>query len=116
MTLTADDLNRTLADERHLGWGYQCCLDIESATTRARLERAVVAVANEQQLDYERLFRWSNSKWGRWLYDGVRGCGEPPTRATVRRYLNERSVAEACDVMNDSDGTATLIVYEGSPS
>lgn len=60
---------------------------------RARIERALVAVANELQLSLDELRVWSASKWVRWLCDGVKGRNEPPTRETLRRYLNEEIVA-----------------------
>lgn len=88
--LTVEDLHRTLEDERHLGYGYATVgLIIESESRRNRLDRAIVAVANELELSYEQLFDWSNSKYGRWLADGVYGRDESPSRATVRsHYLN----------------------------
>jgi hypothetical protein len=97
MNLSTEDLQRTLSDERHLGWGYACCGDIESESTKERLDRAVVAVANDLGLDYEVLFHWSNSKYGRWLADGIIGCGESATRATVRRYLNPDAITAATE-------------------
>lgn len=90
-SLTVTDLRQTLADERHLGFGYACCSDLPE-TTRERLDRAVVAVANELHLSPEDLFHWSNSKYGRWLYDAVQGNDKPPTRATVRDLLNPEAV------------------------
>lgn len=93
--LTVRDLNRTLADPRHLGFGYASTTTYGlTGARRDRLDRAVVAVANELGLDYEALFAWSNSKFGRWLADDVYGCGAPPTRTTVRKLLNRRAIAE----------------------
>ena len=89
--LTLTDLHQTLADDRHLGWGYACCQDL-GATTLARLDKAIIAVANEMSLDYEDLFHWSNSKHGRWLFDSVYGNSNPPTRATVRILLNPQTI------------------------
>lgn len=91
--LTVQDLHRTLNDERHLGWGYACCATQLAGDKLERLDRAIVAVANELGLGYEELFAWSNSKHGRWLADNVYGCSEPPTQATVRRLLNRAAVA-----------------------
>lgn len=91
--LTTDDLERTLADDRHLGFGYACTLDIASSSKRVSLDRAIVAVANELGLDYEQLFDWSNSKYGRWLADAVVGRGAKPNRETVRYFLNEDALA-----------------------
>lgn len=91
------DLQMALEDDRHLGFGYATADVIGSASRRRSLDRAVVAVANEVGLDSETLFHWTNSKWGRWLVDGVHGRNEPPTRATVRAYLNPSAVAEALD-------------------
>jgi hypothetical protein len=85
--LTVADLHATLADERHLGWGYACTSDITSTYKRAALDRAIVGVANEEGLTAEELFQWSNSKWGRWLTDDIIGRDGQPSRATVRRYI-----------------------------
>jgi hypothetical protein len=90
--LTVDDLHATLADERHLGFGYACC-DVLPPGKRERLDRAIVAVANQLELDRETLFHWSNSKHGRWLADAAYGRDEPATRATVRTLLNPEAVA-----------------------
>ncbi len=94
--LTVQDLHETLADERHLGFGYACCRDLPEATAD-RLDRAIVAVANEMELDRETLFHWSNSKYGRWLYDAVYGREEPPTQKTVRGLLNEAAIRRATE-------------------
>jgi hypothetical protein len=91
--LTTADLEATLDDGRHLGFGYACSRDL-AARTRARLDRAVVAVANELGLDAEQLFQWANSKGGRWLTDAVAGRDEAATRATVRKYLSADFVRE----------------------
>jgi hypothetical protein len=97
MTLTVDDLRATLEDERHQGWGYACC-DALPYGTRGRLDRAVVEVANELGLTADDLLAWSNSKYGRWLYDAVYGTGREPNRETVRELLSlkalERLAAE----------------------
>lgn len=90
-TLSVEDLHRTLEDERHLGFGYACC-DVVTGSRAGRLDSAIVYVANELGLSYEDLFHWSNSKYGRWLADGVYGRDESPTRATVRHYLNPEAV------------------------
>ena len=97
MTLTVDDLHRTLEDDRHLGWGYAEVAEYVHGRRREQLDRAIVAVANEQGLDYEILFHWSNSKHGRWLSDAVHGCNAPPTRATVRGLLNPSTIAASLD-------------------
>lgn len=94
--LTVADLHATLEDERHLGWGYACTRDLGESVV-ARLDRNVVHVANELGLDYERLFHWANSKYGRWLTDGLWGRAERPTRETVRVYLNGDAVAKAME-------------------
>ena len=83
--LTVADLDATLADERHLGWGYASAGHFGDSK-RARLDRAVVAVANELGLDYEGLFMWSNSKLARWCADEMHG--RSPSREAVRHYLN----------------------------
>jgi hypothetical protein len=90
--LTIEDLHQTLCDDRHLGYGYACCTDIESTSKRLRLDKSIVAVANELGLDYETLFHWSNSKNGRYLADGILGCNESPSRENVRHYLNPTAV------------------------
>ncbi len=96
MTLTTTDLHETLADERHGGWGYACCSDLPRSK-REPLDRAIIGVANEMNLDRERLFHWSNSKYGRWLYDAVYGNDKPPTRATVRELLNPEAMRLATE-------------------
>lgn len=102
MTITTENIGQALADERHLGFGYACTRDISSASKKAQLDNAVAGVANELGLDAETFFHWTNSKLGRWLADGVLGRGEPPTKETVRKYLNPEAVAEALDF----EGTA----------
>lgn len=97
MTLTTADLDAALADDRHLGHGYATRDYIESQSKRERLDRAVVAVANDADFSAEELFHWTNSKWGRWLIDGVYGRNESPTQATVRRYLNAETLVEATE-------------------
>lgn len=88
-TLTVADLERTLTDDRHLGWGYAGIRNLDTATV-TRTHEAVIAVANELGLDYERLFIWSNSKQGRWLADhGTQAS----SLATVREYLNAAAIA-----------------------
>lgn len=89
--LTVADLHATLEHEDHLGWGYACCHDL-SESRLARLDRAIVAVANEAQLTKAELLTWSNSKHGRWLHDRVYGNDAPPTRATVRKELSREIV------------------------
>ena len=93
--LTTSDLEAALGDERHLGFGYAISRDL-GESRRKRLDRAVVRVANDLDLDAETLFHWANSKWGR-LVDGVYGRNESPSSETVRNYLNEKAVAEALD-------------------
>lgn len=92
--LTVEDLRATIADERHLGFGYACRAEDLSAAQAARVDRAVVAVANSLGLDRDDLFAWSNSMWGRWLHDGIQERDENPIGApTVRRYLNAEIIA-----------------------
>lgn len=75
--LTAADLDHMETDERWLGWGYlgerarafENGRDIEEADTRA------LAAANAEGLDYEALFEWANSKYGRWYGDCMFGAG-----------------------------------------
>ena len=94
MSLTVADLHATLEEEEHLGWGYACCQDIGSASKRTRLDNAIVAVANENELTYDELLVWSNSKHGRWLHDMVVGNGFAATRPTVRHQLSRKIVDE----------------------
>lgn len=92
--LSMDDLDAALGSEDHLGYGYAISSDLPSRK-RLALDHSVVAVANDLDLDAETLFHWTNSKWGRWLVDGVYGRDETPTKATVEKYLNPKAVAEA---------------------
>lgn len=88
IALTTADVERTLLDDRHLGFGYASSLHLPHAL-RARLDASVVAVANELGLDYEQLFAWSNSKYGRWL------TGHGPASVSlgvVRKYLNAEAI------------------------
>lgn len=94
--LTKDDVEACLADDRHLGVGYATSRDL-SPSKADRLDRCVVAVANELGLDRESLFHWTNSKYGRWLTDAVLGNDAPINAETVRRLLN----AEAVEVAQD---------------
>lgn len=89
--LTTDDLDACLADDDHLGWGYAIASDL-SNSKRERLDRAVVAVANELGLSKRDLFHWTNSKYGRWLVDGIYGRDESPSKASVRHYLNPEAM------------------------
>jgi hypothetical protein len=95
-TLTLDDLEDCLNDEEHLGWGY-AIRDNLSASRQARADKAVVAVANELGLTKRQLFHWTNSKYGRWMIDGMYGRDEGISRATVRNYLNHDAVAIATE-------------------
>lgn len=90
--LTVTDLHDTLAHEEHLGWGY-ACLDVLSPSRRERIDRAIVAVANDLGLTTDELLMWSNSKHGRWLADRVHGNDASPNRATVRKELNADVIA-----------------------
>jgi hypothetical protein len=75
MKLTIDNLEAALADERHLGVGYWESRSVEMPKRKLeRLDRAVIRQANALGLDQERLFHWTNSKYGRWLVDDVYGC------------------------------------------
>jgi hypothetical protein len=87
--LTTTDLHATLDDPRHGGWGYACC-SLLSDSVRDRLDRAIVAVANELGLTHAELFTWSNSKHGRWLADSLGDSS--PTRATVRLELSREII------------------------
>ena len=87
MTLTIADLHATLEHEDHLGWGYSLITDLPDST-RSRVDKAIVAVANEAKLTTDELLVWSNSKHGRWLYDRIYGNGAAATQATVRLELS----------------------------
>jgi hypothetical protein len=90
--LTTEDLTTALNDDRHQGWGYAEADLIGSTSKRERLDRVVVAVANELGMNAEQLFEWTNSKYGRWLTDDVHGCNASPSTPTVRRYLNAEAL------------------------
>lgn len=97
--LRVEDLERALADERHLGWGYAGRGYLAKATAD-RLDRAVVTAANELGLDYETLFHWTNSKNGRWLADAACDQNRPTSaeiRDLARTYLNPATIASALD-------------------
>lgn len=87
--LTVEDLHDVLNDDRHYGWGYATSRHL-SESRRARLDRAVVAVANELGLTHEDLFVWADSKYGRWLVDHASSTAN---RAVVREYLNAAAFA-----------------------
>lgn len=87
MELTTKDLEDALADPQHLGYGYATAGNLRRSQATA-LDNAVVRVANELDLDPVAFFDWTNSKYGRWLVDGVEGCGEKPNAETVRKYMN----------------------------
>lgn len=100
MKLTLTHLEEALGHEKHLGFGYATRDSLASPRTLgtlAKLDCAVVDVANELKLNFEELFHWTNSKYGRWLVDDVYGNDSPPTKATVRRNLNKKAVDVAMD-------------------
>lgn len=90
-TLTVEDLLNTVADDRHLGWGFACVTGYGLNDEEfGRTMRNVVAVANELGLDYEDLFMWSNSKNGRWLSDQM--DRRAPSKRLVRMFLNPDAI------------------------
>lgn len=89
--LTPADLQATLDDERHLGFGYAESRYL-SDFKREALDQKVVAVANEFGLDAEELFLWANSKYGRWLCDSTYGARV--TRELVRKALSRTIIEE----------------------
>ena len=95
MTLVLDDLEAALEDDRHHGWGYATKTSL-GAGIQAKLDCAVIDVANELGLDYEELFMWTNSKYGRWLIDSLGS----PTKVLVREQLNQ----DAIDHLNEEEG------------
>lgn len=89
--LTREDVKRTLEDERHLGHGLAVCQELSERQYCTVLNQ-VAKQANRLGLDYEGLFAWSNSKYGRWLYDEIAGRDVPPTKA-VPNLLNAEALA-----------------------
>ena len=87
---TKEDVYEALNDDRHGGWGLATAAYSLSDSIRERLYAAVAAVANELGLDEEDFFLWTNSKSARWLVDSI--PPSPPTRATVRKYLNVEAI------------------------
>jgi hypothetical protein len=94
-TLTYDDIDRALADERHHGWGYACR---SSLNERARhtADAVVLRAANEQGWDYDQLFEWCDSKSGRHFSDLAYGSEDGRwtqktlyERAMEGHYLDE---------------------------
>jgi hypothetical protein len=90
MSLSLEDLDATLEDERHNGWGYATKSGSLDLRPEAQLDCAVIDVANELGLSYDDLFIWTDSKYGRWLVDTV--AGQTPTKTTVRKYLNQEAI------------------------
>jgi hypothetical protein len=88
--LTADDLDRALADERHWGFGYSE-REYLSQTRRAQMDRAVLRRANTLGWDYEDLFAWTNNKAGRWSCDEATDKGRSATDI-VNAYMVEGKV------------------------
>lgn len=90
--LTLADLERALEDDRHNGWGYATSRSgWLSPTAMARLDCRVIDTANQLGLDYEELFQWTDSKYGRHLVDTIGGVRDV-TFAAVRPYLNENAM------------------------
>lgn len=71
MSLTITDLDRMQQDERWAGWGY--IMERRNATPERReaADSIVLEVANAENLTYDQLFMWANSKKGRWFMDTV---------------------------------------------
>lgn len=91
--LTVNDLVAALAREDHHGWGYSTRRYLDDKRQR-ELDAAVVEVANELMINYDALFEWSDSKWGRWLVDAVHGRDEPATVETVRGCLSKATLKD----------------------
>jgi hypothetical protein len=85
--LTLADLDRALEDERHMGYGYAIASDL-TPHKRERLNRAVIAVANQLGMNYQQLFEWTNSKYGRHLAGYVEHNELPASQESVRQYLH----------------------------
>jgi hypothetical protein len=92
-SLTVGDIDIALNDPRHSGYGYRAASGLPARKLET-LNRSVAAVANELGYSSEDLFRWADSKHGRWLVDRVYGTNEPPTRATVRKEMNAKVTAD----------------------
>jgi hypothetical protein len=90
--ITKTDLERALTDDRQIGWGFTgerdswvTRPDSERATKFqiAALDAAVVSLANEFGWDYEMLFHFTNSKFGRHFVDSTFGFGRRSKRAIM---------------------------------
>jgi hypothetical protein len=91
--LTIADLDAALARADHHGFGYATRRYLGTIVQR-RLDEAVIEVANDLGLTADELFEWADSKYGRWLADGVHGRSEPATVEKVRGCLNRSVIAE----------------------
>lgn len=110
--LTLTDLRNATNDDRHNGFGYAESRYL-SDSRRERLDRAVVAVANELGLTYETLFLWADSKYGRHLCDMA--SHENPTRKLVRLYLSQTAMQTLYDevgVTPEDEDDETDLAYQ----
>lgn len=88
MALTRKHLDAALSDPRHLGFGF-AGIQHRSSSVQTVTKVAVVRQANRLGLDFEDLFLWANSKYGRWLADSVETLG---VRAKVEEFLNQKVI------------------------
>lgn len=92
--ITKTDLTNALADDRQIGWGYagerdswMNREDSERASKRqiTAIDSAVVSLANKFGWDYEMLFHFTNSKFGRWFADTTFGFSVKDTATAIRK-------------------------------
>jgi hypothetical protein len=91
--LTVADLERALADDRHLGYGFAERRNLTAARSQ-QMGRAIIREANALGLDYEALFHWTNSKHARWACDEAGDAGSNLNQI-VARYLTATTVRSA---------------------
>jgi len=91
--LVVADLETALKREDHAGFGYAERRYLDG-TRQREIDAAVIEVANELLMTADDLFTWADSKYGRWLIDGVYGRNEPATVETVRGSLNNVVLSE----------------------
>lgn len=96
------DFNRMERDDRFLGFGYIGGISASQAADRLEaVDELVHSAAAAEQLTYEDLFLWANSKHGRWFAD-VMFNGSP----------FEVTAAEIASVVKDGTfPTAALVTY-----
>lgn len=88
--LTVDDLDRAVQECG--GYGYSEMRSTHTPRFNVKVDRVVVAQANELLLSYDQLALWVDSKLGRWLSDELMGVEASEIVATVQKYLNRKRV------------------------